>query len=836
MNPEGYRIIQTSARLQDLYWDGNSIAEMGYDDGQNYAYKDTANNRKLLDAVTYDDDGNVIPLSKRFNKRDIRTRYSLRRNQSNPIVSDGKIRADYQDLLDNGRYTPEHVAEWEAGAVQWIRKVGGVENAVGLIVDGLEPSGKIGTMARRLVMESDTFKALPQDKQLDVEMRNIMQGTEWGREGVARRVASMTMDSAAKVRRVIDAFRSKLTPKERDKMREDVLRETGIDLDSIPDDIHRDREKLDSLITAALASKATTKDKLYEYWVNAILSAPLTHVANTVGNLANFAYELGVKRLAEATVNHFAKRADAAHFSDFKAMWSAVDWKNVWRSAVQAFNIETLDAGGKYIEGAAPAIEGKKGRIIRMPGRFLRAADEFAKAIIVPVETAAMADRLGRQQGLDGEALDAFVKRQLRDGESESAAYGRRRSLELTFQEDPGKIVTTLVSLKNGDGWGSTIVKYMFPFMKTPYNLLRQGIRKSPLGALNLLGESYDVLRGKRKIDTDFVGHAAEQVIAWGIVGMALAMGGGDNDDDPPRLVGSSSGGTAGERMFRGKHIPAYSIRIGDKYYSYKRIEPLSTMLALIADGLDAYRQAKTDEGASKALRGMFGGTLRLIGEKSYLNTFSQIVQLFDEPERSIGSWATDFTASWVPNAVRQASNAFDDVRRDSSVHTSGARWWRDQFHVTLSKAGVMRMVPKVDCFGRPITKDDAEKAGPGDILWRLLVPSNTKSADAMDPAEKTIWNWNIRNPDVQYWPGVANYRFSFDGAKYEMYGKDYSDFAMESGRLAHRRILELVNQGRIKPSRPTEGDISMIKTIISGARKQTREKYVRQHRCDKMK
>ena len=394
MNPEGYRIIQTSARLQDLYWDGNSIAEMGYDDGQNYAYKDTANNRKLLDAVTYDDDGNVIPLSKRFNKRDIRTRYSLRRNQSNPIVSDGKVRADYQDLLDNGRYTPEHVAEWEAGAVQWIRKVGGVENAVGLIVDGLEPSGKIGTMARRLVMESDTFKALPQETQLDVDMRNIMQGTEWGREGFARRVASMTLDSAAKVRRVIDAFRGKLTPKERDKMREDVLRDTGIDLDKLPDDIHRDREKLDSLITATLASKATTKDKLYEYWVNAILSAPMTHVANTVGNLANFAYELGVKRLAEAAVNHFAKRPDAARFSDFRAMWASVDWKNAWRSAVQAFNIEVLDASGKYVEGAAPAIEGKKGRIIRIPGRFLRAADEFAKAIIVPIETAAMADRL----------------------------------------------------------------------------------------------------------------------------------------------------------------------------------------------------------------------------------------------------------------------------------------------------------------------------------------------------------------------------------------------------------------------------------------------------------
>ncbi len=782
------------------------------------------------------DGWNYVSFSDTNMRVDEHIRYSLRRNQSNPIISDGKVRADYQELLDNGRYTPEHVAEWEAGAVQWIRKVGGVENAVGLIVDGLEPSGKIGTMARRLVMESDTFKALPQETQIKVDLRNITQGTEWGREGAARRISSLTLDSLPKVKAVIDAIRSKLTPEQRDKMREDVLRDTGIDLDKLPDDIHQDREKLDHLITATLASKATTKDKLYEYWVNAILSAPMTHVANTVGNLANFAYELGVKRLAEAAVNHFAKRPDAARFSDFRAMWASVDWKNAWRSAVQAFNIEVLDASGKYVEGAAPAIEGKKGRIIRIPGRFLRAADEFAKAIIVPIETAAMADRLGRQQNLEGAELDAFIKRQLRDADSEAATYGRRRSLELTFQEDPGKIVTTLVALKNGDSRWATIVKYLFPFMKTPYNLLRQGIRKSPLGAISLLDEGVDILRGKRKADSDFIAHAAEQVVAWSLVGMALAMGGGDNDDEPPRLIGSSKGGAAGERMFRGQHVPAYSIRIGDKYYSYKRIEPLSTMLALIADGLESYRMAKTDAGASKALRQMFTGTARLIGEKSYLNTFSQIVQLFDEPERSIGSWTTDFAASWMPNAVRQASNAFDDVRRDPSVRTSGARWWKDQFHLTLSKAGVMRMAPKVDCFGRPITKDDAEKAGPGDILWRLLVPANTKSADAMDPAEKVIWNWNVRNLDEQYWPGVPNYRFSLDGVKYEMHGKNYADFSMESGRAAHRRILELINTGRIKTGNPREEDIALIKQALNVSRKLTRQKYVRLHRCDKVK
>ncbi len=76
MNPNGYRIIKHSVSIKHLYWDGNSIAELGYDDGNTYAYADTLNNRKLLDPVTYDDDGNVIPLSKRFKRRNWDVRYS----------------------------------------------------------------------------------------------------------------------------------------------------------------------------------------------------------------------------------------------------------------------------------------------------------------------------------------------------------------------------------------------------------------------------------------------------------------------------------------------------------------------------------------------------------------------------------------------------------------------------------------------------------------------------------------------------------------------------------------------------------------------------------------
>jgi hypothetical protein len=72
-----YKIIMEPVKVAHLFTDGNSVSELGFDDGNSYAYQDTKNSRKLLDAVTYDQDGNIIPLSKRFNKRDSDPRYSF---------------------------------------------------------------------------------------------------------------------------------------------------------------------------------------------------------------------------------------------------------------------------------------------------------------------------------------------------------------------------------------------------------------------------------------------------------------------------------------------------------------------------------------------------------------------------------------------------------------------------------------------------------------------------------------------------------------------------------------------------------------------------------------
>lgn len=70
-----YRIIKQEVPADELWWDGNDINEWGYDDGKKYAYRNTGNNRKLNDLITRDENGNIIPLSQRFNARKNDVRY-----------------------------------------------------------------------------------------------------------------------------------------------------------------------------------------------------------------------------------------------------------------------------------------------------------------------------------------------------------------------------------------------------------------------------------------------------------------------------------------------------------------------------------------------------------------------------------------------------------------------------------------------------------------------------------------------------------------------------------------------------------------------------------------
>lgn len=128
-----YRIIEDEVPANQLWWDGNDANEFGFDDGKEYKYKNAKNNRKLNDLVTYDDNGDVIPPSKRFNSRKSDVRFHRVTEVKSPIMEQ-KLQKHPDSLMKAGTYFSGGglVEEGLKGiidpvvAVEYDRKISGV--------------------------------------------------------------------------------------------------------------------------------------------------------------------------------------------------------------------------------------------------------------------------------------------------------------------------------------------------------------------------------------------------------------------------------------------------------------------------------------------------------------------------------------------------------------------------------------------------------------------------------------------------------------------------------------------------------------------------------------
>ena len=120
-----YRIIEDEVPANQLWWDANDANEFGFDDGKEYKYKNAKNNRKLNDLVTYDDEGDVIPPSKRFNSRKSDIRFMFAGEKGAAEADKAEEKTYRMDNLKVAKVMEEHALKpiaikyatgWERGA------------------------------------------------------------------------------------------------------------------------------------------------------------------------------------------------------------------------------------------------------------------------------------------------------------------------------------------------------------------------------------------------------------------------------------------------------------------------------------------------------------------------------------------------------------------------------------------------------------------------------------------------------------------------------------------------------------------------------------------------
>lgn len=328
------------------------------------------------------------------------------------------------------------------------------------------------------------------------------------------------------------------------------------------------------------------------------------------------------------------------------------------------------------------AIPGKLGEVVRTPTKVGVGADEWAKAVFRRMEWNALSNRVaysGKFAGKEAETYNLLRKINLGDagrideGKTSVAAWaktimnqvegtglGKEEAFKLaeqvnkyakqqTFQEEfaKGTMASNLLRFRSQH----PELAFIIPFVKTPLNIMKD--------ALSYMGAQY--------IPGMYKGMSKDEKFARMAVGASFVAALGSKVADGT-ITGSYSRDPDKRNAAIAAGIPEYSVKIGDTWYSYARVEPIATVLGTTVDGIrstaEYFTKNPKDRKVTELATDLIGGFTKNIASKTFLEGISGLLQAIHDPERYGGSFVNGFAGLLVPSFVAAPARAADPSMR----------------------------------------------------------------------------------------------------------------------------------------------------------------------------
>lgn len=202
------------------------------------------------------------------------------------------------------------------------------------------------------------------------------------------------------------------------------------------------------------------------------------------------------------------------------------------------------------------------GQGVRFPGRLLKAEDEFSRATAQNMELRAQSFR-AYKNALENGASEKEAK-----AIYEEALAGRNDAVNNSVKEFQDMMTFVTPLGETGQAvqkltQKSALAKIIMPFTRTPTNIFKEFVRRTP--AAPLMREVREqIARGGIEADMA-ISRIATGSVLLGWAGYLVA-----NDV----LTGAGPEGALRKQWL--ENYQPYSIRIGDKWYSYQGLEPVS--------------------------------------------------------------------------------------------------------------------------------------------------------------------------------------------------------------------------------------------------------------------
>lgn len=375
--------------------------------------------------------------------------------------------------------------------------------------------------------------------------------------------------------------------------------------------------------------------------------------------------------------------ADPNNTSTMEDLVKAYEKQGFTPEEFQAYMDESYD----YIRSSIPAQYG--GNIIRWPTRLTVAIDEYGKARFRRQKIAQMASVKARKDAEAGKGNYRTLYNQYRKDALKVVDEAKGEEIEEVFgrlKADTGRIFgqgeDSMLPYKDIKdfalrqtfqsalvGWPklaqeikreSVLVSYFVPFIKTPWNILKEGTTFVPgLGV---------ALRPKYLQGSTPVKMSNEELIPRQVLGAAMFTGvaalyANNNVTGSPRNAQEA-------QAWKDQGIQPYSIKIGDTWVSYQRIEPIATVLGLASDLLrthDDYQEnpsPETLEKTTESIGQILGAMKSNMFSKSFMEGFANITEVVSDPERYMQSFAATGLRPLSPAFLNMIARSTDEYER----------------------------------------------------------------------------------------------------------------------------------------------------------------------------
>ena len=372
-------------------------------------------------------------------------------------------------------------------------------------------------------------------------------------------------------------------------------------------------------------------------------------------------------------------------------------------------------------------------------------------------------------------------------------------ALQRTWQDNNAytQAVLTIRNILNGKvgkykGMSYGLGDVLIPFAKTPANLTKAMVDYSPAGLVKTLVT--DARKFKNSLENGqyspqlqhrFVQNLGKGMagtvlyaIAYALAKTGIATGESDEDKDVKNFLKNSLG------------ISSYSIKIGNKSFTYDWAQPISAPLSIMTNIVNS-------ENKGTALLESVIGNLDTAGsillEQSFMESLNEVTSDADGPVSGIINQVLELPSRAVPTFSKQIADMVDGTQRTTFEY---GRPVKSAVNSIVAKVpGLSKTLPaSVDTLGNEIEK----YGGNNNIFNVMLNPANTNKGK-LSKAGEEIYNVYNQTGDKTIFPRTAPYYINSKGEKITMDAHQRSEFQTISGKYVENSMNKLLNDSDYK-------------------------------------